>query len=263
MEMQLEVDELGFSPSFNCYFSDSLTSTTATAAAKVSREFMQEQAAQFREFSDVDEEDFEFSLVLDDEEVSGKQISVQRSPTTADVDFPVGETDTASSVHIQIQKLFVNGGEASSFSSTSESEESDDRPSGSFCIWRPKSYVVSSTITKCKKSSSAGSGSGSRRWRRILDLLRRSNSEGKESMFLLRSKKIKSSKQNRKVSPVEVTRVAGKLKEGSSPSFHGLFYAQKRAEKEGHKMKSFLPYRQDLLGFFVNIHRIGHKKSTF
>ncbi|KAI3670065.1 hypothetical protein L6452_41663 [Arctium lappa] len=266
--MQMEIDDLTFSLSFNCYFSDSLTSTTtATAAAKVSREFMQEQqAAQFHEFSDVDQEDFEFSLVLDDElQVSGKQISVQRLPKTAsDVDFPVTGIDSASSVNIQIQKLFVNGGEASSFSPSSESSESDDRPSGSFCMWRPKADVVSSTLTKCKKSRSAGSGSGSRRWRRILDLLRRSNSGGKDSMFFLRSKKIKASKQNRKVSPVEVTGgVAGKLKAGSSPSFHELFYARKRAEKEGDKMKSFLPYRQDLLGFFVNINRIGNKKSTF
>ncbi|KAI3688226.1 hypothetical protein L1987_81936 [Smallanthus sonchifolius] len=94
-------------------------------------------------------------------------------------------------------------------------------------MWRSKADLV---FAKSKKSSSTGSGShGSRRWK-IWSSRRRSNTED----------------------------VAGKLKTttSSSPSFHELFYVKRRAEQKGDKIKSFLPYNQDLLGFFVNINKI-------
>ncbi|KAI3811633.1 hypothetical protein L1987_21359 [Smallanthus sonchifolius] len=91
--------------------------------------------------------------------------------------------------------------------------------------------------TLCLQKVSTGSTShGSRRWK-ILSSRRRSNTE----------------------------EVAWKQKTttSSSPSFHELFYLKRGAEQKGDKMKSFLPYKQDLLGFFVNINRIRNKKSLF
>ncbi|KAI3784728.1 hypothetical protein L1987_43833 [Smallanthus sonchifolius] len=148
--------------------------------------------------------------------------------------FPVEETGDCSSVSIQLQKPYGDEHEYSSSFSSCEVDENECKPSGIFCMWRWKADVV---FAKSKKSSSTGSGShGSRRWK-ILSSRRRSNTE-------------------------EVT---GKLKTttSSSPSFHELFYVQKRAEQKGDKMKTFLPCKQDLLGFFVNINRIRNKKFPF
>ncbi|KAJ0754525.1 hypothetical protein HanPI659440_Chr09g0347821 [Helianthus annuus] len=238
MQLQAETDDLGFCLSFSCYFSDG--NSTASAAAKVICELKQEQAPQFYEFSDVDEDEFEFSP---DEQVSGKQIddfgfifSVENSA--------VEETgDAASLVSFQLQKCFGNEQESypsSSFSSSEAVEnECNCKPSGIFCMW--------SGFEKCKKSSSTGSHGSSRRWR-ILNSTGRRKCKGEESSLFLRSKKADASKDRR---------VAGKLK---TASFHEVFYVQKRAEQKGDKMKSFLPYKQDLLGFFVNIKRSGNKK---
>ncbi|CAH1420662.1 unnamed protein product [Lactuca virosa] len=260
MQLQEEISDLMSSPSFNYYYSDSLT---AMAAAKVSREFKQEQAAQFHELSYVDEEDFEFSMELSDEELnSGKPIDLEDRQFVFPIfdnekltkDYAVEEIDNASSFRIQVQKLFVDDVEESSSSSSVEAYELEARHSGIFCMWRSKPDVAYSPLTKSKKSSSTGSGL--RRWR-IWNLLRRNRSEGKASAFLLWHKKVETSKQKWNVKSDEITRVAGKLKTPSSPSFHELFYVQKRAEQKGDKMKTFLPYRQDLLGFFVKINRIG------
>ncbi|KAI3726019.1 hypothetical protein L1987_65816 [Smallanthus sonchifolius] len=206
MQLQGETDDdLGFCLSFDCYFSDSLT---ASAAVRVISEFKQEYAAQFYEFSDVDEEDFEFSPELSDEEVSGNQIHVE-------------ETGDCSSVSIQLQKPYGDDEHEYVNLSSCEVDENECKPSGIFCMF-------------AKKSSCTGSGShGSRRWK-IWNSRRRSNTE----------------------------EVAGKLKTATT-SFHEVFYVKRRAEQRGDKMKSFLPYKQDLLGLFVNINRIRNKKSSF
>ncbi|KAL4581624.1 hypothetical protein LXL04_006147 [Taraxacum kok-saghyz] len=258
MQLQDEINDPMSSPSFSYYYSDS---STAIAAAKVSRE-----AAQFRELSYVDEAaDFQFSIDhLSDEEVSGKQIDIEleglrfafpifanKQLTKESVDQAIEDIDYASSFRIQVQKLFVDDVEDQSYSSSSpsssvtETYKSEPRSSsGMFCMWRSKS----------KKRNSTGSGLS--RWR-IWNLLRRGNGEGKESsVLLLRSKKVNASKQKRE----EVTRVAGKLK---ITSFHEQFYVQKRSEQKGDKKKTFLPYRQDLLGLFVNINRIGNKHADY
>ncbi|KAM0033702.1 hypothetical protein Hdeb2414_s0016g00489061 [Helianthus debilis subsp. tardiflorus] len=231
MQLQGETDDLGFCLSFSCYFPDN--NLIASAASKVIRELKQEQAAQFYEFGNVDEDEFEFSSDLSYEQVSGKQID------DCGFIFPVENStveetgDAASSVSVQLHKSSVNEQESYSFSSFSYSEadedECDSKPSGMFCF------------AKCKKScSTGGSGShGLRRWR-ILKSLRRSNSEGEDA--------------------VKVSGELKKMRSSASPSFHEVLYGQKRAEQKGDKMKSFLPYKQDLLGFFVSINRFGNKK---
>ncbi|MFS7970556.1 hypothetical protein Hanom_Chr09g00822361 [Helianthus anomalus] len=228
MQLQGETDDLGFCLSFSCYFSDN--NLIASAAAKVISELKQGQAAQFYEFSDVDEPEFEFSPDRSNERVSGKQIddfgfifSVENGA--------VEETgDAASPVSVQLHKSSVKSYSSSSFSYLeADEDECDSKPSGMFCF------------AKCKKScSTGGSGShGMRRWR-ILKSFRWSNNEGEDAV-----------------------KVSGKLKKtrsSASLSFHEMFYVQKRAEQKGDKMKLFLPYKQDLLGFFVSINRFGNKK---
>ncbi|MFS7938796.1 hypothetical protein Hanom_Chr05g00443961 [Helianthus anomalus] len=158
-------------------------------------------AAQFYQFSDADEEEFEFSP---DEQVSGKQID------DFGFIFPVGnsaveETDDATSlVSVQLHKSSVDeqGSYSSSSFSSSEAVENECncKPSGIFCMW--------SVFEKCKKRSSTGL---SRRWR-IFNLPSRSKREGEESLVFLRSKKADASKDRR---------VTGKLK---TVSFHEVFY---------------------------------------
>ncbi|KAI3793945.1 hypothetical protein L1987_36568 [Smallanthus sonchifolius] len=65
---QEQIDELGFCPSFSCYSSDSLASTAAATISSL----QQQRAARFHE---ADEDQFEFSLVLGDEELSADDIA--------------------------------------------------------------------------------------------------------------------------------------------------------------------------------------------
>ncbi|MFS8011278.1 hypothetical protein Hanom_Chr14g01307071 [Helianthus anomalus] len=124
----------------------------------------------------------------------------------------------------------------------SSSSESEGESPAVFCVWRNRTDAGASPLSKCKKSGSTGSGS--RRWR-ISDLLRRSNSEG-----LLSQKKVEAAK--RKGGSGEVTVVGGRVK----PSIHELLYVQ-RGKGEGGKRKSYLPYRQGLVGFFFQCQRVG------
>ncbi|PWA59289.1 hypothetical protein CTI12_AA394760 [Artemisia annua] len=250
MQSQREIEDSGVSPSFSCYSSDSLTSK---AVAKV----IQEQLAEpFNEFGVISEDDFEFSF----EEVSHKDMdskSWQVYPVfNRDIDHEAkskdGKIDVSVSITSPLRKLFIDEEFVSSSYSSSESEEADSEaeleniPSGTFCVWRPKaeSGSPSPSMVKCKKSSSTGSGS--KRWS-IRYLLKRCNSDGKEPMVLL------SSKQKRNSG--EVTRAVSRLK-GQIP-VHEMFYVQRRAENEIVKRKSFLPYRQNLVGLFGNVNGMG------
>ncbi|KAL8193523.1 hypothetical protein R6Q57_026658 [Mikania cordata] len=243
---QEQTNSLGFCPSFSYYTSGSLAST---AAGRVSTLLQ-------------DEEEFEFSVVIGDEELSAGDIdSVGRT------DFPLFNREILIQNEVDrdpvqgkleeegigcsdsLEKLFINErGESAS----SSSDESDDVESpGVFCVWRHKLEAGSSPISKCKKSRSTGSGSsGSKRWR-IRDLLRRSSSAVKEPMVLLTRKKLEVSKQ--RISNSGEGSVVAEESRASSPSIHELFYVQQRAKREGVKKKSYLPYRQGLVGFFSNV----------
>ncbi|KAI3699805.1 hypothetical protein L2E82_44353 [Cichorium intybus] len=247
MEQQGKIKGLGLSPSFSFYTSDT---STSMAAAKFIRE---EQAARFHEFGDVDEGDFEFPLEFSDDEISANEID-SRGWTV----FPVFNRDllvkdevktkddeihASDSITSPLRKLKIDEREESTSCSSSEADELEALPSGTYCVWKPKADGGSSPdLSKIKKSSSTGSGS--KRWG-IRYLLRRSNSEGKEPVVLLTPKKVDSPKQKRNSG--EVSKVAGRLKSQTPLQF----YMEKRAENEAGKRKSFLPYRQ--VGLFTNV----------
>lgn len=249
MQKSGEFNDIEFSPSFNCYSYDN---DASKAAAKVSREF--------QEFNDIDEEDFEFSF-----EFSGEKLSTNELASEGRIVLPIFNTDlvtmddvdvdhTASSDVIPLANMLQNDSEETPPSfSLSEAEELEDTSSGTFCVsWR-KAEVKSGGPTLIKKSRSTGSEEiGSRKWR-IKDIIRRSNSLGKETMYLLCPKKVEIARKTR-------PKLTGTL--ASSPSIHELFYVQKRAEKGG-KMKSYLPYKQDILGFKVHINANSNKKLPF
>ncbi|KAK1423283.1 hypothetical protein QVD17_18581 [Tagetes erecta] len=243
MNPQAKLEESILSPSFNCYSSQTSTSKSITKA-------LQEQhTSQFNEIDvENDEEDFEFSVLLADENDASNEFDVQNWTV-----FPVFNRDLVNnnvdheinSVTSKLHTLFVDDPEESCSYSSSEIDELENVPSETYCVWRPKNDGGSSpVIAKCKKSNSTGSGS--KRWR-FRYLLRRSNSEGKEPMEMVTSKQKRNSS--------EVSNVVGRWK--AKTPVHEQFYVQRRAENEVVKRKSYLPYRKDLVGLFVNVNGIG------
>ncbi|KAL3526417.1 hypothetical protein ACH5RR_011073 [Cinchona calisaya] len=255
-------EELSLCPTFNSYSSDGLAEIAARVTDEVNRdsEFAEQNLAVLRE----DDDDFEFSLVVDDSEVS---LDGQIRPV-----FPIFNRDllvndskestsevVESEIGIPLKKLFIQDGEEEgqppSSSSSSEADELESIPPGTYCVWRPKK--VESPANRCKKSNSTGSAS--KRWK-FLDLLRRSNSDGKDSYVFLTPKHVEPNKSEKHESSKAkqpsggVVKAVSKLKEakGVPPlpsSAHEAFYVRNRAMKQGDKKKSYLPYRQDVVGF--------------
>ncbi|KAK1404441.1 hypothetical protein POM88_004046 [Heracleum sosnowskyi] len=133
-------------------------------------------------------------------------------------------------------------------STSSDESDSESETIGS-CVWRRKS-IGSSSPNSCKKSKSTGSVLFKRF--KICDLLRRSNSDGIGKETYLFSSKIDKStnKIDYRKSPKHSVEVTRKGKASPASSAHEMFYIQNRSIKEGDKRKSYLPYRQDLIGFF-------------
>ncbi|XP_030469846.2 uncharacterized protein LOC115688225 [Syzygium oleosum] len=205
-------------------------------------------------------------------------------------DLFAGDRDrdrAVSSIRIPLKDLFVGDRDPpSSSSSSSEADELEGIPEGSYCVWTPKPPAGSPS--GCKKSSSTGSCS--KRWR-FRDLLRRSNSDGKDSFVFLTPSSRSSSMSSRssdakagggeakeKASPptdqavaVAVAERRSKVKASSASaaaaaaaaSAHEVFYVRNRALKEGGKRRSYLPYRRDLVGFFANVNGLGRTFPPF
>ncbi|XP_010425568.1 PREDICTED: uncharacterized protein LOC104710634 [Camelina sativa] len=241
-----------FSPSFSTYSGDRL----AEIAERVC----------YREKSD---EEFEFSLAA---------AAATSSPDDGGLVFPVfnqnlisGETlPEEKAVIIPLKDLFLRERneqppQEETYSSSSDDDDDEDEdefdeiPSEIYCPWTPaRSTAEMSPSGGCRKSKSTGSSSTSswstKRWR-LRDLLKRSKSDGKHSLKFLNpvvdesTKKTSEKKKKEKV----VTAV----------SAHEKFYLRNKAMKEEDKRKSYLPYKQDLVGLFSNINRYGKSFPPF
>ncbi|KAL6006987.1 hypothetical protein ACLOJK_032483 [Asimina triloba] len=217
-----------------------------------------------------EDDDFEFAVVgrdFNDSPISADEIffNGQIRPT-----FPVFNRDVLSlesasekpenesrSIRLPLGKLMIEDREPPS-SSSSEADELEGIPDGTYCVWRPRApgTAASETPSYRKKSNSTGS---SKRWR-LRNLLHRSNSDGKDTFVFLAappakksaaaaaektagpSKAIKDSSGNKAGGVIKRQGSSGE-KEISGPEKH---YIRSRALKEGDRRKSFLPYRQDL-----------------
>ncbi|EOA24627.1 hypothetical protein CARUB_v10017898mg [Capsella rubella] len=236
-----------FSPSFSTYSGDRLSEIAERVC--------------YREKSD---EEFEFS------------ITAPPPPTSSSSVFPVfnknlisGETSPEKTVIIPLKDLFlrekeVNQPPQQTYSSSSDDDEEDEfeeLPSEIYCPWTPARSM--SPSGGCRKSKSTGSSSTSswcrKKWR-LRDLLKRSKSDGKQSLKFLNptntveestsssTEKVVIKKKEKKKETVSVVSVV---------SAHEKFYLRNKAMKEEDKRKSYLPYKQDLVGLFSNIHRYG------
>ncbi|KAL9226334.1 hypothetical protein vseg_002161 [Gypsophila vaccaria] len=206
---------------------------------------------------DDDEGEFEFSFA------NGEL----HSPVSADEAFYNG----------QIRPIFAFSGEESPAPvkrmfvvSTKAGEDDDVAADGEYCAWSPAE--VSPATEMSRKSNSTGF---SRLWR-MKDLLVRSNSDGKDTFVFLPSKEAAEKKKKKEKNVVnnnggEKTRSSlsttknvggeGKVKKGkkkavttaSIAAYDSLYGNNKEKRKGGGGNRSYLPYRQDLVGFFTNV----------
>ncbi|KAF5743760.1 hypothetical protein HS088_TW08G00347 [Tripterygium wilfordii] len=243
------------SPSFDTYSSGKL----AEIAARVIQEFNNETESNDGDGSDGE---FEFSIVCRNEE---------SIPITADEIFyngqirpvyPLFNTDLllsnglctineeativktkATSHRPPLRQLFSEERELTSSScSSSEADELDGAEPGTYCVWTPKKAGESSPGLS-KKSGSTGS---SKKWK-FRDILYRSHSDGKETfVFLTRINKKGKTEESKQRTTVSNTKEERGRTEDE--------YAKRnRAAKESEKRRSYLPYRQDLVGIFTNV----------
>lgn len=276
LEMQ-DSEAITFCPSFNSYSSDKF----AEIADKVTKESIRDHDDErpvSNELDDDDDDDFEFSLVRGDSDVTADQIFGQVRQV-----FPIFNRDLlirddqdrdakpdVSTLRLPLKKLFIEDRDDrdSVSSCSSEADELEGVPSGTYCVWRPKE--VEGSPSRCKKSNSTGSVS--KRWK-LRDLIRRSNSAGKDAFVFLTPKNtehkaekiehVEKSKEKRNSGDAVKLKTKGGEKVSPSSSAHEAFYVRNRASKEGDKRKSYLPYRQDLVGFFANVNGMGKSFPPF
>ena len=182
----------------------------------------------------------------------------------------------ASPLRSPLRKLFVEKNEypSSSFSSSSESDETEGLVPGTYCLLSEKTVEASSGA--CKKSNSTGF---SKLWR-FRDLVHRSNSDGKDAFVFLDPSAAKAKteevERREKVEKTEVSvekkiavdgkvgsgvKVKGKgVKEEKKMSAHES-YIKNRALREGGRRKSYIPYRH--VGFFTSVNGFSRNVHPF
>ncbi|KAK4589569.1 hypothetical protein RGQ29_020222 [Quercus rubra] len=160
------------------------------------------------------------------------------------------EDEDVQCLRIPLKKLFSEEHDPTSYSSSSsEMDELEGVTPGTYCVWTPhsnsspKAIASAASPSQCKKSNSTGTttssntkSSSSKRWR-LMNLLRRSNSEGKDSFVFLTPKNKEeeisnsnnsfeeensNSKEIKKV--VVVKKKKKKEKEQTVSSAHEVFY---------------------------------------
>ncbi|XP_057528766.1 rRNA biogenesis protein RRP36-like [Amaranthus tricolor] len=200
----------------------------------------EENGNEDEEEEDDENEEFEFCFVGD-----------LSSPVSAEEVFKDGQIravapysaenaeEGESSRGPPVKKLFVVS-----------SPENDDVAEGPYCTWKSPVPEMS------RKSNSTGF---SKLWR-VKELLARSNSDGKDSFVFLTGKNDETSSTKKKKKKKEV-----KMEKKSETTAFGGESKQKKKKKSAYELlyggkkdkkkvggKSYLPYRQDLVGFFTN-----------
>ncbi|KAF1861602.1 hypothetical protein Lal_00025985 [Lupinus albus] len=229
----------------------------AEASGKFEHDFMAKLRVQDDNKDDQNHEQEEEEEEEEEEEFTFMFTSPDGSPISADDVFENGQirpvfpvfdqnilftdgNDGASGIRSPIKKVFVHKIDNSPLSTAAESSKSGPElptTADSYCEWTPKSAV---------KSNSTGF---SKLWR-FKEHMLRSNSDGKDTFVLIQPAAAKAEKaRSGEVRNVVVKKVKGKT---TSSSAHEKNYVMYRAKKENEKHKSYLPYKQDLFGFFAN-----------
>ncbi|XP_058776446.1 uncharacterized protein LOC131650757 [Vicia villosa] len=210
-----------------------------------------------REKDEVEEDDD------DDEEFTFVFADPNGSPISADDVFEKGQirpifpifgqdlhftddSDNESGSRSPVKKIFVESPSSSGKATSSTSAAVEE---GTYCEWNPK---------VAKKSNSTGS---SKLWK-LRDPKLRSNSDGKDAFVFLNPAKVEKASsgetKNVVVRKVKVASAKGK----PAPSAHEKHYMMSKARKESDKRKSYLPYRQELFGFFSSTNGLGLSRNV-
>uniref|UniRef100_A0A0E0JLL1 Uncharacterized protein n=1 Tax=Oryza punctata TaxID=4537 RepID=A0A0E0JLL1_ORYPU len=161
-------------------------------------------------------------------------------------------------------RLFLEEGRNSSVGSTSSSSSStstdtaelDGVSPDSYCVWVPGSSPASSPSRPPRKSGSTGSIA---RWRRISELvIGRSHSDGKEKFRFL-SAPSSPAREHSKPKPTTKGAAATKFHTelDTIAAVHRLSYSPNHKAHAGATRRTFLPYRQDLMGIFANVNGLS------
>nr|GLL36214.1 uncharacterized protein LOC109150784 [Ipomoea trifida] len=240
-----------------------------------------------KEDGDGDEEEFEFEFVTGDavfSPISADEIFYDgqirpvypvfnRNLLSGDVDFENGisnsmtmtkanssEAEKKSStppppppppqpkIRLPLRKLFSKEREAQSSCSSSEADEMDGIPPGTYCVWRPKAAPAEKSSPK--KSNSTG---WSKRWK-LRDLIHRSNSEGKDSFVFLTPSFRKATPKPEK--PAAAVAEASNTDDKPATPPHC-------AKSDGDRRRSFLPHKHDLVGLFANVNGLSRNLQPF
>ncbi|CAA3016565.1 Hypothetical predicted protein [Olea europaea subsp. europaea] len=252
-EMADGEEELCFCPSFNSYSTDGIADIAARVTGINTNDAVEDEKYADNNY---DDDDFEFALVGENQGFSAEEFFsdgqikqvfpvFNRDLSVKYKDFGKSSSDEGvESIRIPLKQFFMENRENEyPSSSSSEVDELETLTPGTYCVWRPK--VSESSPSQCKKSKSTGSAS--KRWK-FRDLLRRCNSDGKDSFIFLTPKpKEEKSKDTENSKNSTAKRViSGEKLTAKSP--HETLYVRNRTIKEGEKKKSYLPYRQDLVG---------------
>lgn len=214
---------------------------------------------------DNSEDEFEFPSVTRDQAVPvhypiypvfGR--SVISPPASPDLDAPV---------RLPLRKLLVEErnssvGSTSSSSSTAEIDL-EGIPAESYCLWTPASAPQSPARYK------SGSTGSLVKWKKISDLvLGRSQSDGKEKFVFLSAKgnATKEEKdQKEKVKGKKKAKGGKATTEVDTVTAHRIFYGSKSGagNNVAGPRKSFLPYKQDLVGLFASVNGISRSHHPF
>ncbi|XP_038885805.1 uncharacterized protein LOC120076099 [Benincasa hispida] len=164
-----------------------------------------------------------------------------------------------------LRKVFVE--KRDTLAPVSESElEVEGVIEGTYCEWSP------ATAELGKKSNSTGF---SKLWRfRDFMTMHRSSSDGKDAFVFLSNPSSSSSsssssspkpsknKPHKQLQPASAPKV-NRLKPQTPSSAHETHYVRSRAQKQVDKHKSYLPYRQDLVGFFTTVNGFSKNVHPF
>lgn len=207
----------------------------------------------------VDDEDFEFAIISDGigdvtgaDEIFHQGMIRPVYPVfgrdfflVSDNGDGVDDVEKRKKVRgVSLRKLMIEEGSNNyvmddfpSFSSSSESDDLEKLPEGSYCVWRPGS--VRSPEMK-KKSKSTGNSSN-----RLLSLrdfiIGRSHSDGKKKFHLVTSSP----------SPQLETKKEMKQRQGENK----LYYVKRGEDKATavEDQRQRLPYKKELIGIFTGV----------
>ncbi|KAJ8773805.1 hypothetical protein K2173_008268 [Erythroxylum novogranatense] len=205
------------------------------------------------EEDDDDEEDFTFITNPDGSPISADDIfqNGQIRPVfplfNQNILFYDDNSGSFAKLRPPFKKVFVEKRERASSSSSSSGT---DDPEGPYCEWKGK--AIEASREACKKSNSTGF---SKLWR-FRDLGLRSNSDGKDAFIFLNHPNTKTEDRNKK----NTAKSSGSKVTASAAERH---YVASRKMKQENKRKSYLPYRQGIVGIFTNMNGISRDVHPF